>query len=182
MRRFPTAWLPDAVILEGMFMINTTPLRIHSQMSDIFAHTLCWMVPKCRSSRSTHCIWRPWTIQSTPKSHRESTLRFHSRVWAWPRGILRQIESILSICLRIPRRESLACRKCKRQLVVYIVECLLRIASGLLQGEQKLFVAGAGEEEDRDETWYTTNDGIEHLAPDLTCNAEEADAIKCGCT
>ena len=89
------------------------------------------MVPKCRSSRSTHCIWRPWTIQSTPKSHRESTLRFHSRVWAWPRGILRQIESILSICLRIPRRESLACRKCKRQLVVYYCWMLTENSFGI---------------------------------------------------
>ena len=40
MRRFPTAWLPDAVILEGMFMINTTPLRTHSQMSEYITFLL----------------------------------------------------------------------------------------------------------------------------------------------
>ena len=30
MSQFPLQWIPDAVILEGMFMINATPLRIHS--------------------------------------------------------------------------------------------------------------------------------------------------------
>ena len=34
MSQFPLQWIPDAVILEGMFMINATPLRIHSQMSE----------------------------------------------------------------------------------------------------------------------------------------------------
>ena len=31
---FPQDWLPDTVILEGMFMINTPPLRIHRCMGD----------------------------------------------------------------------------------------------------------------------------------------------------
>lgn len=57
--------------------------------------------------------------------------------------------------------------------MVYIGESLLQIASGLLQVGQKLFVAAA-DEKDRDKTWYTTSDDIEHLAPDLTCSAEEA--------
>ena len=30
--KFPPAWVPHSVILEGMFLINTTPLRIHSCM------------------------------------------------------------------------------------------------------------------------------------------------------
>ena len=29
---FPSGWLPDIVILEGMFMINTVPLRIHTHL------------------------------------------------------------------------------------------------------------------------------------------------------
>ena len=31
---FSTGWLPDIVILEGMFLINTMPLRIHSKICD----------------------------------------------------------------------------------------------------------------------------------------------------
>ena len=30
----PADWLPDIVILEGMFIINTVPLRIHSKLSE----------------------------------------------------------------------------------------------------------------------------------------------------
>ena len=31
---FPIGWLPDIVILEGMFLINTMPLRIYSKISE----------------------------------------------------------------------------------------------------------------------------------------------------
>ena len=46
MCRFPTIWLPDAVIQEGMFIVNTTPLNIHSQMSEyttfLLTHCAGW--------------------------------------------------------------------------------------------------------------------------------------------
>ena len=31
---FPPGWYPDVAIIEGMLMINTTPLRIHTKMVD----------------------------------------------------------------------------------------------------------------------------------------------------
>lgn len=40
---------------------------------------------------------------------------------------------------------------------------------------QKLFIAGAGQEQDRDVAWFTSSDGIEYSVPELKCNAEEAD-------
>ena len=32
--KFPGGWVPDSVILEGMFLINTTPLASHSAMKE----------------------------------------------------------------------------------------------------------------------------------------------------
>ena len=36
---FPYGWLPDSVIMEGMFMINATPIRVHSKMIE-YVHYL----------------------------------------------------------------------------------------------------------------------------------------------
>ena len=44
-----------------------------------------------------------------------------------------------------------------------------------LCGEQKLFTAGTGEEEDQDTVWFTTSSGIEYPAPGYKCAAEEGD-------
>ena len=34
MSMFPGGWVPDSVVLEGMFLINTAPLVIHCLMKD----------------------------------------------------------------------------------------------------------------------------------------------------
>ena len=58
--------------------------------------------------------------------------------------------------------------------MIYTDESLLQIGPEFLHGHQT-FVAGAGEEEEKNKTWYTTTNGMEHPAPELTCNADEAD-------
>ena len=47
--------------------------------------------------------------------------------------------------------------------------------ASFLHGEQKLFTAGTGEEEDHDTVWFTTSSGIEYPAPGYKCAAEEGD-------
>ena len=72
-------------------------------------------------------------------------------------------------------REVIECRTCKRQLVVYMGDTILATGQYLLREGQKLVVAGAGEELDQDSAWYTTNLGIEQLAPAYKCTAGEGD-------
>ena len=69
--------------------------------------------------------------------------------------------------MRVPSKwnELLQCRKCKRCLIVYIGNCILRNATNVLTDNQKLFVAGHGEGELTDMAQYAT----------ATCSAEEAD-------
>ena len=64
------------------------------------------------------------------------------------------------------------CRQCKRQLIIYIGECILVHVIQLLRKNQKFCVAGSGEGVDRDEVWCVKDDGIEL---EFKSNAEEAD-------
>ena len=62
--------------------------------------------------------------------------------------------------MKVPNKWSdlLQCRKCKRCLVVYIGNCILRNATNMLTDNQKLslFVAGHGEGEFTDMAQYAT--------------------------
>ena len=64
---------------------------------------------------------------------------------------------------------------CKRALVEYVGDCLLRIAPRYLSEGQKLIVGGACDSTERDHAWSTTEDAVEHLEPCYFSNAEEAD-------
>ena len=172
---FPSHWLPDIVLLEGMFMINTTPLRIHAKMSDYIRHLLSRYVG-CYLNMGVaevHIIFddagrfsvNPKRIEQTRRDDSASTINLnHEHV-------------SFSDDMKIPPkwREILECRKCKRKLVVYMGESLLQQVHEFLRGDQKFYVAGTGEEEDKDIVWYTTSDGIEHPDPAYKCVAEEGD-------
>ena len=69
----------------------------------------------------------------------------------------------------------LQCRKCKRCLVVYIGNCILRNATNMLTDNQKLFVAGHVEGEFTDMPQYATVTNSNNSEHTLTCSAEEAD-------
>ena len=55
------------------------------------------------------------------------------------------------------------------------------MACEFLRGEQKLFTAGTGEEEDQDIVWFTTSSGIEYAAPGYKRAAEEHDTCVVTC-
>ena len=76
--------------------------------------------------------------------------------------------------MKIPKKwtEIVNCRQCKRQLIIYMGECILVHVIQLLRKDQKFYVAGSGEGVDRDEVWCVKDDGIEL---EFKSNAEEAD-------
>ena len=111
---FPSHWLPDIVLLEGMFIINTTPLRIHAKMSDYIRHLLLYV--GCYLNRGVaevHIIFddagrfsiNPKRIEQTRRDDSASTINLnHDRV-------------SFSDGMKIPPkwREILECQKCKRR-------------------------------------------------------------------
>ncbi len=139
MYQFPVGWLPDAVIMDGMFMLNTTPLRIHSKMSEYTRFLLVryagWYIKA--GVTEVHIVFDdPGRFELHPKDI-ERTRRDSA-------SDLEHDHIEFSDRMKVPSkwRDILSCRKCKRQLVVYIGESLLRLAPELLQGEQKVIVAG----------------------------------------
>ena len=167
---FPLEWHPDVVVIEGMFMINSTPLKIHATVRD-YADFLLVRYAGCYMSsgvREVHLVFDdpnrfPKAIEQSRRDANCSSPD-HEHV-------------SFSENMIVPSkwRDILDCRKCKRKLVVYMGESLLQVAPKYLHEDQKLFVAGCSEELDRDQVWYTTGRGIEQLAPELKGAAEEGD-------
>ena len=170
---FPMGWHPDIVVIEGMFMINSVPLRIHTTMSEYTRHLLlryavCYLKT---GVKEVHVIFDDaGRLPNNPKiieqSRRDASTNIDNH------------EHItFSAEMKVPSkwRELIQCRKCKRQLVVYMGDSMLQVGHEFLEGDQKLVVAGAGQEEDQDCAWYTTSQGIEYPAPAYKCVAEEGD-------
>lgn len=67
---YPSGWKPDSVILEGMFMIDTTPLRIHSCMLEyvrflMYRHVYAYI---CVGVKEIHIVFDdPGRFNSHPK-------------------------------------------------------------------------------------------------------------------
>ena len=171
--KFPPGWKPQSAILEGMFLINTTPLKIHSSMLEYTTFIFVRHAGKYITAgvNEVHIVFDdPGRFDFHPKdierTRRESTNNS---------GVHEHVH--IDDQTKIPSkwRELLGCRTCKRLLVEYVGECILRIAPKYLQNDQKVIVGGACEAPDRDHAWSITNRGIERLEPSYFSNAEEAD-------
>ena len=171
--KFPPGWIPHCAILEGMFLINTTPLKIHSSMLEYTTFILLRHVGMYLSSgvKEVHIVFDdPGRFDMHPKdierTRRDSPNHgtVHEHIHFDDRA-------------KIPSkwRDLLGCRRCKRALVEYVGDCLLRIAPRYLSEGQKLIVGGACDSTERDHAWSTTEDAVEHLEPCYFSNAEEAD-------
>ena len=68
---FPGGWVPDSVVLEGIFLINTSPLITHCTMKD-YAKFLVrrFAVPHfAKGSKEVHIVFdSPEQNHRTPKS------------------------------------------------------------------------------------------------------------------
>ena len=155
-------------------MIHTTPLRTHSSMLEytifLTKRYAGWYFRA--GVLKVHIVFdnagrmnlHPKTLERERRDAHVETMHDHL---------------IFTDEMRIPKKwsEILECRKCKRRLVVYLGDCILRIVPQLLSGEQKVYIGGAGEEEDQDLVWCTSREGIEYIVPELQCNAEEGDTL-----
>ena len=171
--KFPQGWLPHSVILEGMFLINTTPLKIHSCMLEYTTFIFARHAGRYLSSEvnEVHIVFDdPGRFDMHPKDI-ERTQRDTPNHGAVHEHIP------FDDTAKIPSkwRDVLGYRKCKRALVKYVGDCILRIAPKYLQEDQKVIIGGACEAAEHDHAWSATQSAIEHLEPSYFSNAEEAD-------
>lgn len=173
MDKFPLGWRPDCVVLEGMFMVNTTPLRIHTNMREYVRFLLIryagWYLKA--GVQQIHVVFdNPDRLKPHPKKLERSRRDAGIEVAQDHSHMNFSDETIPS-----KWREVLECRQCKRRAVEYVGDTILSVAPPLLQENQLLFVAGSGEGQDGDKVWCTSTSCIEVEVPALRCNAEEAD-------
>ena len=78
----PTGWVPECSIVEGMFMINTSPLHTHSTMADYAKFLLRRFIISqfTKGGSEVHVIFdNPGRLQNTPKyfeqQRRDATLK-----------------------------------------------------------------------------------------------------------
>lgn len=167
---YPPGWVPDVVIVEGMFLINISPWGGHSTMSDYAAFWKNQHIDKhfkC-GAKEVHVIFdNPGSLPCTPKQfehiHRD-----------------KQSSNTGHTCTastRIPKRwreDVLQCRKCKRNLVVFLTEYFLTSMLSL-SPTQTFVTAGGFEGDDKHRAYCVQADGVPQVCPRLACNAEETD-------
>ena len=167
---FPGGWVPDSVVLEGMFLINTAPLVTHSLMKDyVLFMVRRFAVPHfAKGVKEVHIVFdRPTSNLRTPKAFEQSRRDTQHSV------SLDHEHYHFSDDTSIPRkwREYLNCRHCKQQLVRFLGKALLTLAQSLLLGEQKLVVSGCYE---GGKAMGITTSGV-HECCELLSDAEESD-------
>ena len=164
----PYQWIPNTVILEGMFLIQTSPIPTMTFMQE-YTHLLLnqYIRPHFRAGvQEVHVIFdSPGSMRETPKEleqrRRDSSAQHcenHECVH-------------LSSTTEIPSkwRALLACRKCKQCLTQYLGHEMLKLVQQLLSSTQS-FVCNIGEV-----AYCATSSGERLPCPQLWTNADEAD-------
>ena len=166
-------WVANAVVLEGMFLINTTPLGTHTSMLDYATFLLRrFVMPHLASgTQEVHIVFdnpgrQPHSPKAFERKRRDATNALpsdHKHA---------QFDDSLGVPTKW--REHLSCRICKRQLVEYLGKAFLKHAPSLLRSNQKLVLAGCFQGDAEDQAWEITREA-KQPNPLLNCTAEEAD-------
>lgn len=177
----PTGWTPDCCILEGMFVINTSPTGSHKTF-EAYGNFLItrFIVPQwCRGA--TEVLDNPGRLTATPKHFERKRRDEASRVVTG--HLCDKIEGKLKIPK--PWRENVInCRACKRSLVQFLTKYFLSHASKYMRDGQSLLLAGGFEGDIEDTAWTVTKGTTPQPNPIYTCAAEETDTrlwlnVKC---
>ena len=135
-------WMPQCSVLEGMFLINTVPLGTHKTLADYarFLMTRYIMTQFNKGSHEVHVIFdNPGRLPNTPKSFEHARRDKTAKV-----GDNHHCDEMISTTA-IPKRwreNLLHCRTCKRALVKFLTQYILKNISIYLQQNQTLYIAG----------------------------------------
>lgn len=169
----PSGWTPDVVLLEGMFLIQTSPLSTHHSMKEYSSFLLKrFALPHfVRGSMEVHILFdNPGRQPNSPKNLERQR---RDQLSSLPQD--HQHSTFADTCSPPPKwRELLGCRECKRKLVLYLGDFFLHNAHTILQGQQSLTLAGCFSGDAEDHAWVISLQDTEP-ASTLNCDAEEAD-------
>ena len=167
-------WKPQCCLMEGMFLINTTPLGVHKTLSDYAKFlTRRFVVTQFNQGcQEVHVIFD--NPGSLPKKYFE-----HMRRDLTAKVSTDHYCDDLNGSSKIPKgkwREGLLnCRSCKRKLVIFLGKYFLSNIKTFLQPQQTLYVAGAFEGDITDTAWSVQGTDRQQPQPEYTSNSEETD-------
>ena len=169
-------WSPDAVITDGMFLINITPWSSHKTLGDYSNFLLKQhILPHFRNESTTeiHLLFdNPNSQQNSPK--------YFERLHRDEQNQIPDDHSCGGFCadMMIPpkwRHDVINCRKCKRQLVYFLSEYFLQKIRYRLKPTQKFVTAGGLQGHLAEKAMFVTNRIQPTVVDRLTSNAEESD-------
>ena len=171
----PEQWVPGCVIVEGMFMLNTTPLGSHKTFAD-YANFLIkrFVYPHyAKGTKDVHMIFdNPGRLSQTPKYFERKRRDSSATV------IVGHMCDDITKSRYIPskwREDIVNCRNCKRNLVLFLSNyCIKNIPKQIPPGKG-LLLAGCFDGHLEDTAWFITRDSTPQPNPAFTSNAEETD-------
>ena len=169
-------WRPQCCLVEGMFLINTTPLGSQKTLADYgkFLIRRYLLTEFHRGSEEVHVIFdNPGRLENTPKyfehMRRDATCKISTN------HCCDDLEATTHITSRNWRENFLHCRLCKRNLVKFLGNFFLKHIGANLQPHQSLYVAGAFDGAIVDSAWFVRGRSTAQPDPSFTCNGEETD-------
>ncbi len=167
---FPPGWVPDVVILEGMFLVQTSPIPTLATMQEYVQFLITKFVRPHFSAgvSEVHVVFdSPGSLPETPKEI-EQARRDQSSTKA--PSVEHQC-TLFQASEKVPNkwRAVLACRQCKKALTWMVAEEMLHLVVPIISPHQT-FVTNIQEE-----AFVTTTDNIKKSLPSLWTNADEGD-------
>ena len=166
-------WIPQAVIIDAMFMINTKPLRRTATIGDygkLLFHQYTVDHYKAGTNEVHFIFDNPGTQKFNPKQY--------ERARRYNKATTKQHEhQQFDPDSNIPQgwQECLECTTCKRAIVEAIGLFLLQRAHLLLVNQQRLIIAGCFSGANANCAWLIRSDELPERIPSYNSNAQEAD-------
>ena len=165
----PIGWVPECCLLEGMLLLNTTPLGTHKTYADYSQFMIKRFIIPCYINREKapciHVIFdNPGRLSQTPKLYERKQREDSATIaTAHTRD---KIHGSMSIPSKW-RENLINCRTCQRSLVILLSSYFLQHISKCLLHDQTFLVAGGFEGDIQDTAWYVTTTGTPQPDPEF---------------
>ena len=166
---FPAQWVPDTVILEGMFLIQTAPIPTMKYMKEYAKFLLTRFIRQHLNAGATevHVVFdNPGSMPESPKEIEQGRRDAHSSNPPSDHTCF-----VMNHDMNIPDkwRTILECRKCKSNLTSYVASAMLELVPQFLATGQE-FITNI-----RETAYSVGTCGHTEPRPNLWTNADEAD-------
>ena len=171
----PPQWHPEAVLLEGMFLIQTPPMPGIVNFQE-YAEMLfdCFALPHLKAgAKEVHILYdNPGQVKESPK-HIERTKRDEKCTVRTNHKCDKIKDSTL-----LPgewNTNLINCRSCKRELCNYLSQAMLTVAPNSLSPRQTFITAGGFTGDRLNQRWSVTHTNQPQSVPELMSSVEETD-------